>query len=317
MAAPHDWVTGFLDRAAGGLPLDRLRDVSPGLDASGVLAVLDDPRLGSHGVEALSELLHPTDSMYFDAIFGAFHGQVAIRSWLVPTMRDISFIEFVPTAPAQVFGGDAGTSSVHEWQMWATIGDDRIPLPRGVSTRHHRDGWVTWNADVYDTAPMRVPPPDAEIEAAPLPDPPRITWDSTPPTPPPRSAALDAWLATPPDARGPLDHADLHTIMVTPELGLDPEVVVPLFHPTDSHLVEPGGEYVGCDAIGSHLDRRRGRRTAMTLETIGPPLFNGESTAFEWVARTGSDPEQAVRGTSVCRYADGYVVHAADYYDRA
>ena len=132
---------------------------------------------------------------------------------------------------------------------------------------------------------------------------------------PPRSDALQAWLDTPVGERGPLDHADIHTVMVTPELGLDPEVVGPLWHPTDSRLHEPTAEYTGRAEINAHLDQRRAGRTSLPLERVGPPLFNGNCTSFEWVATASGGPQ--VRGTSVCRYADGLITYAADYYDTA
>lgn len=329
MSSPSEWVESFLARAGQGLSIDRRVDEPHGFDADGVLKVLHDPRLDTRSViEALTDLMHPTDSMYFDAIFGAFHGQVEIRNWLVPTMGDISFIEFEPTAPTEVFSHGTGTSSIDEWQMWANLGDDRLPLPRGVSTRHYRDGWVTWNADVYDTAPMRQPPPDVDVDPAmaattgdsepePLPPPPRVDWPSAPMVPPSSSDALREWLDTPPEHRGPLDHADIHTIMVTPELGLDPDVVGPLWHPSESRLAEPTAEFSGAAAIREHLGRRREARTSITLEQIGPALFNGSCTAFEWVARSAASTEPGVRGTSVCRYHDGLITYAADYYDTA
>lgn len=99
---------------------------------------------------------------------------------------------------------------------------------------------------------------------------------------------------------------------------MDPDVVTPLFHPTDSTLVEPSAEYTGADAIGEHLGARRERRTSTKLEAVGPALFNGDCTAFEWVARVPrGDTTTMMRGTSVCRYADGHIIYAADYYDSA
>ncbi len=314
MATAEQWVTGFLDRATGGLDIDRVTTESPSLDAHGILDILGDARLGPQVIEAMSDLMDPTDSMYFDAIFGAFHGQVAIRNWLVPTMSDISFIEFVPTASTEVFERDGGTSSIDEWQMWANMGEERVPLPRGISTRHYEDGWVTWNADVYDTAPMRQPPGDDADAAAALPEPPQTPWETSPMVGPQPSDALTAWLERPAAERGPLDHADIHAIMVTPELGLDVDVVGSLFHPTDSHLHEPADVFVGADAIGIHLRERQASRSDLNLELVGPALFNGSCTAFEWVATAGS---RSVRGTSVCRYADGLITYAADYYDTA
>ena len=105
--------------------------------------------------------------------------------------------------------------------------------------------------------------------------------------------------------------------MITPELGLDPDIVAALFHPTDSRLVEPTAEFSGADAIREHLAGRRSSRVALTLEQVGPPLFNGSCTAFEWVARAPGDDSRPVRGTSVCRYRDGMITYAADYYDTA
>ncbi|MEM9035676.1 MAG: nuclear transport factor 2 family protein [Actinomycetota bacterium] len=316
MPTPYDWVTGFLDRAGDGLDLDRVNERSPGLDATGAVEALGDPRLGEHAVEALTELLHPTDSMCFDAGFGAFHGQTAIRRWLMPRMGAIADGR-VPTAPMEIFGDAETTSSVSEWQMWASVEGERVPMSRGVSIRHHREGWIVWNADVYDTSPMRRSAAGGEGTHE-LPEPPQVEWETQPMITPERSDALEEWLERPPEERGPIDHADIHTVMITPGLGLDPEIVVPLFHPTDSVLREPHAELVGAEAIARHLGARRESRMTITLESIGVPLFNGDCTAFEWVARVpGAEPPVAVRGTSVCRYADGLVVAATDYYDNA
>ena len=64
------WVDGFLERAAGGLDIDRVVEASPGVDAGSIMSVLGDERLGPDVIQAMSDLMHPTDSMYFDAIFG-------------------------------------------------------------------------------------------------------------------------------------------------------------------------------------------------------------------------------------------------------
>ncbi len=319
MSTPHDWVTGFLQRAAGGLELDRVVETCPGLDAAGVVEVLGDTRLGPLVIEALSDLMHPVDSVYYDAIFGAFSGQSSIRDWLVPAMAEVDIVEFVPTAKPEVFVRAGGSSSVDEWQMWLNHDGDRRPLSRGVSTRHCADGWVLSNTDVYDTSPLRQPNSDAEGESSPLPPPPQYVWESEPMRGPVRSDALLAWLELPVAKRGPLDHSDIHTVMVTPELGMSAEVVGPLFHPTDSRLFEPSDEYVGRDAIWGHLSERDGSRPAMTLEQIGPALFNGSCTTFEWVAKRagGSAADATTRGTSVCRYSSGLIIYACDYYDTA
>ena len=78
MSSPSVGVGSFLARAGQGLSIDRRVEEPHGFDAGGVLQVLDDSRLDSRSViEALTDLMHPTDSMYFDAIFGAFHGRLA------------------------------------------------------------------------------------------------------------------------------------------------------------------------------------------------------------------------------------------------
>ena len=316
MGSPHDWVSAFLERAAGGLDLNRVVEDSPGVDADRFTKILQDDRLGQHAMEAMTDLFHPTDSMYYDAIFGAFHGQRAIRNWLVPAMRDISFIEFKTTAPTEIFERDGGTSSIDEWQMWINLGEESIPFPRGVSTRHSSDGWARWNADVYDSSPMRQPPPNPE-DAQPMPDPPRIQWTTEPIVAPPMSDALQAWLDRPATDRGPLDHADINTVMLTHALRRDPSIMGSLFHAADSELFEPTAHHVGAEAIRQHLDDAHARSGDLTFERVGPALFNGSCTAFEWVARPIGDASPGLRGTSVYRYRDGFIVYGAVYYDTA
>ena len=70
-------------------------------------------------------------------------------------MATIDFIQFVPLAPHVLFDDGEGGTSLDEWEMVAVIGDDRMPLSKGVSVRRYRDGWITWACDVYDTG--RVP----------------------------------------------------------------------------------------------------------------------------------------------------------------
>ncbi|MGE5210325.1 MAG: hypothetical protein ACM3MM_03630, partial [Acidobacteriota bacterium] len=84
--------------------LDRVVSEPTGLDAAGMLAALADPRFTEPGrqsvaLEMMSDFMAPSGSIYYDAIYGAFDGQVAVRNWLIPTMASIDFIEFVPTAP--------------------------------------------------------------------------------------------------------------------------------------------------------------------------------------------------------------------------
>lgn len=283
MTTPSDFVEEYLRASADSLDdLDRLYTSSSGLDGDGILAVIADPRLEPVVLHALSDLMHPEDSFYFDAIYGGFHGQRAIRNWLIPTMAEISFVEFVPTAETQSFGNADGqiTSSVDEWQMFANIDGERFPLPRGVSVRHYADGWITWNADVYDTGAFRQPGPDGE--SAPLPPPPRTAWESTPAEP---------W-------EDVLEN-------------LHPDVVYhdPLF-----------GTFEGADAVRAWLDDVMPKIGNVRHDVIGPVLVNDGCTVREWVQVAVGDDGTTMpmfRGTSVHRFADGALIYAADYFDTA
>jgi hypothetical protein len=208
--------------------------------------------------------------------------------------------------------------------MFAVIGDDRIPLPRGVSVRHYEDGWITWNADVYDTGAFRVPPPEG-TEAPPLPDPPHTTWATTPPSPPELSAAAQAWLAgrNPggPNDHPDLSHADLYAIAHHPQHGEDVDIVADLMHPTDSIYLDPlFGDFTGQAAIRSWLRDIMPKVGKIRFDHVGPTLFNGSCSVQEWVqVAVGHDGaiEPMMRGTSVRRYADGWITYAADYFDTA
>lgn len=322
----------FVDRYLAGDPearadLDRVIDEHTGLaDGADVLAVIGDPRLAPVVMHALSDLMHPTDSMYFDAIFGAEYGQRDIRNWLVPTMEEISFIEFAPQAATETFTDPSGavTSSVDEWQMFANLEGERIPMPRGVSVRHYRDGWITWNADVYDTGPFRSPPPGEDApELPPVPDTP---WESRPPAAPalsePAQAFADAEGSDARDgARRHLSHQDLHDLLHHPRHGADPGIVADLMHPTESVYLDPlFGDFAGRDAIRQWLGAVMAKVGRLRFDPIGPVLFNGSCSVQEWmqmaVGEDGST-RPMIRGTSVRRYDDGWLVYAADYFDTA
>ena len=271
-----------------------------GLDAAGMLAALADPRYTEPGrqsvaLDMMSDFMAPSSSIYYDAIYGAFHGQPAIRNWLIPTMASIDFIEFVPTAPPVLIDDGLGGTSVDEWQMWAVFGDDRMPLPRGVSVRRYRDGWITWACDVYDTGPFRTPPPpDAgiDVEAAPIPDWPRTVW-----TPDPAVAETLA---------GEVDFS----------AGADE------FHPTDSVYHDPiFGEIHGREAIRRWLVDIMGKVGNVVFEPLGPQLDDGTTSVQEWqqmAIQPDSSRTFMTRGTSVRRRgADGLLTYAADYFDSA
>ena len=175
---PDQFVQNYVsEMSATANDVDRLVTEPSGLDFEGMNAAMIDPRLGRLGIPLMADFMAPEGSIYFDAIFGAYYGQADIRGWLVPAMAEIEFVDFVPMSAGVVFDDGQGGTSLDEWQMVANLGDDKIPLARGVSVRRFRDGWITWACDVYDTGVMRQPPPpEAGIEAAPLPPWPRVEW---------------------------------------------------------------------------------------------------------------------------------------------
>lgn len=324
MTTPTEWVDAFLADLDRTHDIDRVVDVAPGFDARGILDILGDRRLGPHVIHAMSDLMRPDGSMYYDAIYGAFHGQVGIRNWLVPTMAEISFIEFVPQQPTEVFDGQGRTSSIDEWQMWATMDGERIPLPRGVSVRHYEDGWIVWNADVYDTGAFRTPPSDEQAAPA-LPEPPDTAWEASPPQAPVLSDAAARWIDTRTagsgTARPGLSHGDIHAITHHPVHGADMDLVADLMHPTDSVYLDPlFGDFAGQDDIRGWLTDVMPKAGNLRFDTIGPTLFNGSCSVQEWVQMAVGPDGQAtpmMRGTSVRRYTDGWITYAADYFDTA
>lgn len=277
--------------------LDRVITEPSGLGASEMLQALADPWFTEPGhqpvaLQMMCDFMAPVGSIYFDAIYGDFHGQLAIRNWLVPVMATIDFIEFVPTAPPVLFDDGAGGTSLDEWQMFANMGGDRIPLSRGVSVRRYRDGWITWACDVYDTGPFRVPPPpEAGIEAAPLPDWPRTAWQR--------------------DESQPEIHAS----------ALDGDAIADDFHPTDSVLHGPEvGEARGRDAVRAWSTDLTARLGDVVFEPLGPRLDDGTTSVQEWQQMAVQPDGSRVfmtRGTSVRRRTDGLITYAADYYDTA
>ena len=311
------------------IDLDRLVTEPSGLDVQGMLAALVDPRLGRMGIPLMADFMAPEGSIYYDAIFGAYHGQLAIRNWLVPAMAEIEFVDFVPTAEPVLFDDGQGVTSLDEWNMVANIGEDVIPLSRGVSVRRYRDGWITWACDVYDTATMRQPPPpEAGIEAAPLPPCPQVEWttDETATTPTLTEAA-SAWLTQASQGAGTsgtpsgLTHAEMGDLLGRPLLASGTVAVSDLFHPTESVFLDPRvGEIHGQAAITALLADVVGKVGNIAFEPLGPRLFDGATSVHEWKQMAilpDGNRVTMLRGTSVRRFSEGWVVYAADYFDTA
>jgi hypothetical protein len=283
------------EMAEAPVEVDRLVDRPSGLDAVGMMEALDHDWFKQPGrqpiaLQMMCDFMAPAGSVYFDAIYGDFRGQSAIRNWLLPTMASIDFIEFVPTAAPVLFDDGLGGTSLDEWQMFAKFGDDTIPLSPGVSVRRFRDGWITWSCDVYDTAAFRVPNPDPSAEAAPLPDWPRTHWET----------ALDQ-----PEWR----FAESDVGAIADEFAADAVYVDPVF-----------GEIHGRDAIRSWLTDLAGKVGNVVFEPLGPRLDNGTVSVAEWLQMAVHPDGQRTfmtRGTSVRRREGGEVVSATDYFDTA
>jgi hypothetical protein len=339
---PNEFVKSYVAEMTGkGMDLERFVTEPSGLAAAGMMATIANPDLGRLGITLMADFMAPDGSIYYDAIFGAYYGQKAIRGWLVPAMAEIEFIDFVPMAESVVFDDGEGGSSLDEWQMVMTIGDDKIPLSRGVSVRRYREGWITWACDVYDTAAFRQPPPPEmanlpgmPTEAPPpLPPWPRVEWTTdTSVTPAPLSTNAIAWVAqrqaarasggsTLVDAPSGLSHGDIHDLSHDPIAGYDFELMSDLFHPTDSIYIDPiFGEFHGQAAIREWITDIMPRAGALAFEPLGKPLFDGTTSVLEWkqmAVAPGGTRTMMLRGTSVRRYVDGWIVYAADYFDTA
>lgn len=309
---------------------DRFEAEPSGLGLAGMVEALSDPRLGRLGIQLIADFMAPEGSLYFDAIFGGYHGQRDIRNWLIPAMGEIEFIDFVPTMPGELFDDGEGGTSLDEWRMVANMNGEKIPLSNGVSVRRFRNGWLTWACDVYDTGPFRTPPPpESGMEAAPLPPAPPVDWWEAPELgePEPLSSDTERWLATRPTGRlgdapqSGLSHAELNALIHHPRTGWDWDVVCDLFHPTDSVYLDPiFGEFRGQAEIKSWLLDIMPRVGKVDFRAVGPVLFNGNAAVQEWV-QTALLPDGSsvpmTRGTSVRRFADGWVVYASDYIDTA
>jgi hypothetical protein len=284
-----DFVRSYVTEVQGkDADLDRLVTEPSGLTGEGMIEAISHPDVGRLGIPLMADFMAPEGSIYYDAIFGAFHGQLAIRQWLVPAMAEIEFIDFVPMAEPIMFDDGAGGTSLDEWQMVMNLDGVKIPLSRGVSVRRYRDGWITWACDVYDTAAFRQPPPPdmAGPPPPPLPPCPNLAW----------ATGSSEGSATLPDPRH----------IATP------------FHPTDSVYIDPvAGELRGEAAITAWLAEVNAAAPIGTVEALGPLSSDGVTSVQEWKQRTVRDDGSAttLRGTSVRKVVDGLVVYAADYYD--
>lgn len=150
-------------RAAGGWDVATTVAEPSGLSIRDMHAIMND-RSTERDFDIICDLMHPTDSLYVDPIFGHFRGQAVIRQWLTDIMGKVGKATYLPIGTALLSAtGISGGVSFQEWQQVAPLPDGRkIPMTRGASVRRFAGGWMTYAADYFDTAPML----DPEVQAA-------------------------------------------------------------------------------------------------------------------------------------------------------
>lgn len=344
--AQNAFVAAYMaERGDKPITVDRMVSEPTGLGHEEMATVIGHPTLGERGLEVMADMMHPADSTYFDAIFGAYHGQKAIREWLIPAMADIAFIAFEPRAEPAFIDDGLGGTSVDEWQMVATMEDGvRVPLSRGTSIRYYRDGWINAAMDFYDTVGFRSPPPqptqsaDAGETAPPppaLPDPPKMDPAAYEPAREPiaLSEMAKVWVADrlqslasekqpfTYDVRSELGHGEIHAVLNDPVFGREVDLVADLMHPTESVYIDPlFGEFKGQAAIRAWLKDIMGKVGDIEFVPVGPIVFNGEMSAQVWKQVAVLPDGRRVTmtwGASIRRFKDGWIVYAADYFDVA
>jgi hypothetical protein len=335
----ESFVANYMGQRRGqSMPLDRLVSEPSGLEPEEMMGVLAHPGLEDRALEVMADFMRPEESMYFDAIFGANYGQQAIRGWLLPTMAEISFIEFVPQQPSEVFRTESGTAMIDEWQMVAKLDGAEIPLAPGISVRRFEEGWMTWVADIYDTVSSRTPPPEDVVlpegmpEPGPLPDYPVMNWPTVDlGDPEPLSPAATAWArervalhrsgTAAPVHRDPsgLTATELHALHNHPDYSWNFDLIADMLHPDRSVYNDPVfGRFEGQQAIREWLLDIMPKIGNVVFEPFADILWNGSTSVQLWkqMARPADgDPVEMTWGASVRRFEDGWLTYCADYFD--
>lgn len=110
----------------------------------------------------VADMMHPTDSVYIDPIFGRFEGQDAIRAWYTDIMGKVGDIRFEPLSKT-IWNGE---TSLHMFRQYAEpLAGEKVEMVWGFSVRKYRDGWIVYAADYFDTASMANPAVQAVGEA--------------------------------------------------------------------------------------------------------------------------------------------------------
>lgn len=337
-AAATDYISEFMTRH-GGAAIDATRFVeSPaGLDHRDIHSIINDRGLGERFFDIHCDFLHPADSRYVDPIFGAVFGQRDIRAWLVPTMTGAGAVSFDAVFPAEFLDDGEGGTSIDQWRLAAYDGEQWVDVTDGISVRRYRDGWITDAVDYFNTLPIRLGAAQAAdgAQALELPPPPSVATTNDPAwrSPGPLSAHAEEWLANrdaaraagtwPTEASEPsgLTNEDMFRILFDRNQGRDYELICDFMHPTDAVYQDPiFGHLQGQAAIRAWLVDIMGKTGTIEFEPISPAVLDG-NVAFQEFRQVAVLPDgtriEMVRGASVRRFAGGWLVHAADYFDVA
>ncbi|MDA0339037.1 MAG: hypothetical protein O2910_04250 [Proteobacteria bacterium] len=336
------WAAAFMAEREG-QPIDTNRMVTEpsGLSHDQMFHLLAEPSIAARGLEIMADFMKPEGSLYFDAIYGGYHGQQNIRNWLVPTMQEISYIAFEPRAESIFLDDGEGGTSIDEWQMVANIEGKSIPMSRGVSVRKYRDGWIESGVDIYDTMAFRLPPPpemappEGADPAAVLPPPPPLDWEvfTAPAEEIVLSDAAAAWAKNRQALRAAgdapdlneeltgLSSEDLYHLIHHPETGWDFHLQADMMHPTESVYIDPiFGEFKGQVQIRGWMTDIMGKVGNIAFDPLGPTLFDGSTSIQEWL-QVAVQPDGTrvpmTRGVSIRKFKDGWVTYSADYFDAA
>ena len=156
--APHPisdagqaWMDARLVVHASGA--DPVNTTASGLTNDEMHDLHNDPVAGMD-FNLVADMMHPTDSVYVDPIFGRFEGQDAIRAWYTDIMGKVGNIQFEPIAKT-VWDGN---TSLQMWRQLAVLpSGEKVEMTWGFSVRKFKDGWMVYAADYFDTASLQNP----------------------------------------------------------------------------------------------------------------------------------------------------------------
>ena len=331
-ALARAWIEAWRSSREAG-PLDENIVVSSpnGLSHADIHAIIVNRSLSPRFYDMLADFVQPEMGIYFDALFGPYESQRAVRRFLASVMPDAADTRFEAVFPAHLFSDEHGSVSVEEWEAFAP-GAAR-PTAKGISIRRMSGPWIDYAADYYDTGPMRreAAKVGRDMPAGPKGGP--EVWDDRPVAP--LSAAARSWLAgrralraaggwdvaTTVEQPSGLSIRDMHAIMNDRSTERDFDIICDLMHPTDSVYVDPiFGVFQGQAIIRQWLTDIMGKVGNAGYVPVGTALLSGGLSFQEWqqVAPLPDGREiPMTRGASVRRFADGWMTYAADYFDTA